>query len=357
MIPAPACDTTSAHDGSSRACGTYGTTSTFAGCGPSDAGSTPGPVVTTSRTAQPAQAGERRRQHARRLVEDGAEGEVDDGVAAGGEERGELVRQPLAGGGHDRTPGAAGARRAHWSAAAAGSDGGLIRRYVAHRTTAAPSRPGQLGDDRGHPSHTHRGSITPRPWMAWRAPSPRRRRRRPAPSPRGRRGPAPTPWRAARGRRPAGGRWSTKYSGDRAARPPDASCVQPIDQVVEAVGGDVGDELRPGGDDHVVTGVARAASDQREDRVDVAVHRAAGEEDPHRAMMRPAGRAVMETVWRSVGASGDRGVVARQLLGRRGLEHVDERQQRRRSITVHAGAGRWLRSSSRRHSSSTGTSR
>ncbi len=298
MIPAPACETTRAHDGSSSACGTYGTTSTFAGCGPSDDRVDARSGRDDDPDRQAAQAGERRRQHSGRLVEHGAEGQVDDGIAAGGEEVAELIGQPL--------PGSRAAERRAQQTDVRPLIGGRGRQrrradpQVGGGEDISVGRPGQLGDHRRHP-----------------LPHPRRQRhaeavddltgtrhrggdgagqlhllvdhevRRPRHGARHEIGGPATP-----GRHEVLGRQRSAAT---------RCLVGPPDRPrVEAVGLDVGDELGPGRDDDCVTGVARRHG-QRQDRVDVAVHRAAAEEDPHRAMMRPVGPAVMERAWRSSG--------------------------------------------------------
>jgi hypothetical protein len=52
MVPAPACETTARHSGSTAACGRNSAVRTAGGSGPSCVWSTPGPVVTTTLTGQ-----------------------------------------------------------------------------------------------------------------------------------------------------------------------------------------------------------------------------------------------------------------------------------------------------------------
>ena len=260
----------------------------------------------------------------RRLVEHGAEREVDDRVVPGGEEGGELDRTAAPPRPDDRTPaqqadvrplvGRLGRQRRRADPQVRGIEHGRVGRPRRARRRSAPSRP----------TPTAAASRRDRGWRDGR-PSPRRRPPRPAPSPRGRRGRAPRP--TARGTRSAARRRPvvTKYSGDSAARPPDASCVQPIDQCRgrgRRRGRRARARWRRRRRDR-----RRGRQRQREDRVDVAVHRAAAEEDPHRAMMRPAGPGRHGDDVEIPGGLRDRRVVARQLLRGRRLEHVDERQQ------------------------------
>ena len=55
-VPEPPCDTTAAQCASTATCGTQRSTRTWAGCGPSAAGSPPGPTVASTRTSRPATA-------------------------------------------------------------------------------------------------------------------------------------------------------------------------------------------------------------------------------------------------------------------------------------------------------------
>ena len=82
--------------GSSSSCGAKSATRTCAGRGPSDAGSAPGPTVTSTLTGSVLEPGERRLEDVGGAVEQRAEREVD-GVGVG--QRGELLgapREPLA---------------------------------------------------------------------------------------------------------------------------------------------------------------------------------------------------------------------------------------------------------------------
>ena len=160
--------------------------------------------------------------------------------------------------------------------------------------------------------------------------------------------------RAARGRRRAGDRSSTKYSGESAARPPAAACVDPIDQVVEAVGGDVGDEVRTGRDDDVVTGAAAPPAASGRIVLTWPYIGPAAEEDPHAVDRDAPPRArVMETAWRSGEPSAGRaGRRRRRARRRRRLDVVGAQTSAGcASHAVERGASARPWSSARRSSS------